>query len=121
MGGTAWRVTSEVPRAVIVVRPPRTARWVRDVMVRHISTVREICSPALEFRLSIQQGLEAEAVARELHRIEIDCKTARDIMTPNPRTIARDAFSRYSPRGVPAPSASTIASEITGKPDLLLP
>jgi CBS domain-containing protein len=46
---------------------------------------------ALEFRLSIQQGLEAEAVARVLHRLEIDGKTARDVMTPNPRTISADA------------------------------
>jgi CBS domain-containing protein len=53
------------------------------------SSPAEICSPALEFRLSIQRGLEA--VARELHRIEIDGKTARDIMAPNPRTISADA------------------------------
>ena len=46
---------------------------------------------ALEFRLSIQQGFEAEAVARELHRLEIDGKTASDVMTPNPRTISADA------------------------------
>jgi CBS domain-containing protein len=46
---------------------------------------------ALEFRLSIQQGIEAEAVARELHRIEIDGKTASDVMTPNPLTISADA------------------------------
>jgi CBS domain-containing protein len=128
MGGTAWRVTNEAPRAVIVVRPPRTARWVRDIMVRHVSTVSPHSSlaevvrlllrqgvkavpvvderrrvvgiitggdlltrAALEFRLSIQQELEAEAVARALHRIEIDGKTASDVMTPHPRTISADA------------------------------
>ena len=128
MGGTAWRVTNEAPRAVIVVCPPRTARWVRDIMVRHVSTVSPhtplaevvrlllrqgvkavpvvderrrvvgiitggdlLTRAALEFRLSIQQELEAEAVARELHRIEIDGKTARDVMTPKPRTISPDA------------------------------
>jgi hypothetical protein len=128
MGGTAWRVTSEAPCALIVVRPPRTARLVRDLMVRHVSTVTPETSlaevvglllrqgvkavpvvderrrpvgiitggdlltrAALEFRLSIQQELEVEAVARELHRLETGGKTAGDVMTPHPRTIAADA------------------------------
>lgn len=128
MGGTAWRVTSEAPRAVMVIRPPRTARWVRDIMMRHVSTVTPQTSLAevvelllrhgvkavpvvdegqravgivtggdllsradLEFRLSIQQGLGAEAIAQQLHRMQVGGKIASDVMTPNPRTIPADA------------------------------
>jgi CBS domain-containing protein len=128
MGGTAWRVTSEARRAVIVVRPPRIARWVRDIMVRHVSTVPPqtplaevvgllvrqgvkavpviderqrvlgiitggdlLTRADLEFRLSIQQGLEAEAIAQQLHRMEVGGKIASDVMTPDPRTILADA------------------------------
>ncbi|MGH8072098.1 MAG: universal stress protein, partial [Candidatus Entotheonellia bacterium] len=39
MGGTACRVISDTTHAVMVVRPPGIARWVRDIMVRHVSTV----------------------------------------------------------------------------------
>jgi CBS domain-containing protein len=45
----------------------------------------------LEFRLSLQQELGAEVVAQQLHRLEAGGKTAGDIMTPKPRTIAADA------------------------------
>src|SRR6266511_3305445 len=56
MGGTAWRVTSEAPRAVMVIRPPRNARWVRDVMVRHVSTVTLQTSLAEVVGLLLRQG-----------------------------------------------------------------
>ena len=128
MGGTAWRVTSEAGRAIIVVRPPRSARWVRDIMVRHVSTITPqtplaevvgllvrqgvkavpvvderqrvvgiitggdlLTHTDLEFRLSIQQGFPAEAIAHQLRRLEVGGKTAGDVMTPNPRTISADA------------------------------
>jgi CBS-domain-containing membrane protein/nucleotide-binding universal stress UspA family protein len=128
MGGTAWRVISEARCAVIVVRPPRIARLVRDIMVRHVSTVSPQTPLAevvelllrrgvkgvpvvderqhltgiitegdllrradLGFRLSVQQGLEAEAIAQQLHRMEVGGKTARDVMTSHPRTIPEAA------------------------------
>jgi len=128
MGGTAWRVTTAAPCATIVVRPPHTARWVRDLMVRHVSTVNPqtplaevvelllrrgvkavpvvderqrltgiiaevdlLTRADLGFRLSLQQEMPAEAVAQQLQRLQAGGKTARDVMTPHPRTIPQEA------------------------------
>jgi len=62
LGGTAWRVTSEAPVAVVVVRPPQPVRGVRDLMVRHVSTVTPQTSLAEVVGLLLRRGVKAVPV-----------------------------------------------------------
>ncbi len=70
LGGTAWRVTTEAPGAVIVVRPPQTARWVRDIMVHHVSTVTPQTSLAEVVGLLLRRGVKAAPVVDERRRLQ---------------------------------------------------
>ena len=69
MGGTAWRVTTAAPCATIVVRPPHTVRWVRDLMVRHVSTVNLQTPLAEVVGLLLRRGVKAVPVVDERGRL----------------------------------------------------
>ena len=69
MGGTAWRVTTAAPCAAIVVRPPHTVRWVRDLMVRHVSTVNLQTPLAEVVGLLLRRGVKAVPVVDERGRL----------------------------------------------------
>jgi nucleotide-binding universal stress UspA family protein len=58
MGGTVWRVIGDTTRAVMVIRPPRTARWVRDIMVHHVSTVTPQTPLAEVVGLFLRHGMK---------------------------------------------------------------
>ncbi len=80
MGGTACRVISDTTHAVMVVRPPGIARWVRDIMVRHVSTVTPQTSLAEVVGLLLRQGVKAVPVVDERQHV-VGIITGGDLLT----------------------------------------
>src|SRR5437016_2597642 len=105
MGGTAWRVTTAAPCATIVVRPPHTVRWVRDLMVRHVSTVNLQTPLAEVVGLLLRRGVKAVPVVDERGRLGGMVSRA-DVL----RAVAAGAepVQEEAAEVVPAPSACTV-------------
>jgi CBS domain-containing protein len=80
MGGTAWRVISDTARAVMVIRPPRTVRWVRDIMVHHVSTVTPQTPLAEVVGLFLRQGAKAVPVVDGRQHV-VGMITGGDLLT----------------------------------------
>jgi CBS domain-containing protein len=80
MGGTAWRVISDTTRAVMVVRPPRTARWVRDIMVHHVLTATPQTPLAEVVGLLLRQGVKAVPVVDGRQHV-VGIITGGDLLT----------------------------------------
>jgi CBS domain-containing protein len=80
MGGTAWRVSNDTTRAVMVIRPPRIARWVRDIMVHHVSTVTPQTPLTEVVGLLLRQGMKAVPVVDGRQHV-VGIITGGDLLT----------------------------------------